>query len=253
MAPNKMKGGGKSNNKIGKGKDEVGRSKAAVTTTTPSINSPGPISESVLQNLTSNKTLPIFHHDGHSNEKNATGTGGYYKIYKQATTRFRNWMMWSLPPPFNCSNKMTSVNDLRKGADQILHHNVACLDKQPSPLPINVPKQVLDDPKTSIYYREKYAVIQFGGLEGGDYTHKYMVDVLAYCRAVFGFTRQVAKVASVNSSNLDNATRARVLGVAMQVAMDATVDVRNLDDATRASFAVDSESDWRALSCFGSQ
>jgi len=246
MAPNKKKGGGKSNNKKGKGKDEVGRSKTAVTTATSSlsnneINSPGPISESVLQNLTSNKTLPTFHHDGHSNEENATGTGGYYEIYKQATTRFRNWMKWSLPPPFNSSNKMTSVNDLRKGADQILHHNVACLDKQPPPLPIKVPKQVLDDLKTSIYYREKYAVIQFGGLKGGDYTHKYMVDVLAYCRAVLGFTRQVAKVASINSSNLDDAARARVLGVAMQVDMDATVDISNLDDATRAIFAVDSD------------
>jgi hypothetical protein len=150
-------------------------------------------------------------------------------------------MKWSLPPPFNSSNKMTSVNDLRKGADQILHHNVACLDKQPPPLPIKVPKQVLDDLKTSIYYREKYAVIQFGGLKGGDYTHKYMVDVLAYCRAVLGFTRQVAKVALINSSNLDDAARARVLGVAMQVDMDATVDISNLDDATRAIFAVDSD------------
>jgi hypothetical protein len=65
MAPNKKKGGGKSNNKKGKGKDEVGRSKAAVTTATSSlsnneINSPGPISESVLQNLTSNKRCPPF-------------------------------------------------------------------------------------------------------------------------------------------------------------------------------------------------
>ena len=189
MPPNKNKGGG-GRNKKGKGKAAIGREARASANT----NTPGTFSEYDLQNLTSKRILPTFHHNNDKRRKTNTGgfvKGGYYEIYKESTARFWTWMKRTLP-----SNKMTSVRDLPKGVDAILKHNMICLEHPPPPLAIDIPRKVLDCLQTSINYREKFALIRFGGL---DENHKYMVEALAHCFKVLKFARQVAKVASVDN------------------------------------------------------
>ena len=116
------------------------------------------------------------------------GSGGCYEIYKQSTTRFWEWMKQALP-----KSKMTSVNDLRKGADTVLELNIASLDDDP-PNPIIAPRAIMDDLSMSIKYRELFTETKYIDT-GGDNGHRYMVDVLKYCRSVLRFGRHVGRVA----------------------------------------------------------
>lgn len=74
MPPNKNKGGG-GRTKKGKGKAAIGREARASANT--NYNGPGTFSESDLQNLTSKRILPTFHHNDDKRRK--TNTGGFVK------------------------------------------------------------------------------------------------------------------------------------------------------------------------------
>jgi hypothetical protein len=44
---------------------------------------------------------------------------------------------------------------------------------------------------------------KFGSVESGDHGHKYMLEVLCYCRSVLEFSHHVAKVKSKNNKLRD--------------------------------------------------
>jgi len=141
--------------------------------------------------------LPTFHGKGGSARNDPTfgctgsGGGGYYEIYKKATTRFCDWMRSALP-----KSRMRSVNDLRRGADEIMDHNIRTMVEQKErpqqqegtpPNPIVAPADIMEELSTCIMYRQKFTDTKFG--DSGDFGHRYMIDTLRYCRSVLKFSR----------------------------------------------------------------
>jgi hypothetical protein len=217
MAPNNKKKGGRTNNNNKKkgGNKGAGAGTLPQTTTTASSSllTTRTAAPTMLGNITNNP-LPTFHHHSIKNNNkddgidSSSGGGGYYAIYKRATTNFWSWMKQTLP-----QSKMTTVNDLRHGADAVLECNIQSLDSdgcsarssRPTII-ILPPKAVLKELSLSIQYRQlmtssaKFAAHHVsgsssGGGGGGDQGHKYMLEVLCYCRSVLEFGRHVAKVA----------------------------------------------------------
>ena len=142
--------------------------------------------QDLLRSITN---VPVFHSTGQESAK-PSRSNNYYGIYKQATTRFWNWMKQALP-----ENKMTAINDLWKGADQLLEHNIALLQMPPPPPPIVVPPGIMADLSRSIRYRTFVAETKFGtSAEGEDEGHRYIIEVLRYCRKKLRYGRGVAKL-----------------------------------------------------------
>jgi hypothetical protein len=186
MAPNNKKGA--RTNKKNKGRAGL------APTSTPSATASSSRQDSL--SALRNSNLPTFHR---SNVQTSGTTGGYYEFYKRATTRFCAWMREALP-----ESKLTSVNDLRKGAEAILARNILSLEDTP-PDPIVTPKEVMAEPSASIQYRQLLTDTKFAET-GGDVGHRYMIQVLCYCRSVLRFGRRVAKVAILESSENAAAT-----------------------------------------------
>jgi hypothetical protein len=199
MAPNNKKGGRANNKKKGKGRAGLGQSSGSSNASTASTSNPSATASSRRQDsLTALRTtnIPTFHR---TNAETTGNTGGYYEVYKQATTRFWNWMKETLP-----ESKLMSVNDLSKAADAILDRNIQSLEGAP-PGPIVTPKHVMEELSVSIQYRQMLTATKFAET-GGDKGHQYMIEVLRYCRSVLRFGRRVAKVAILETNEKEATT-----------------------------------------------
>ena len=158
--------------------------------------------------------LPSFHKEDTAN----VVVGGYYPRYKQATTRFCEWMKRQLGP---MGRRFQAVNDLRKGADwvleQTIHHSMVAVDAnhhndndknnhdRASHNPtkhhhnttiVVAPKDILDDLDTSIRYRQLLTAERYPGTQG-DRGHEYMIGILKHCRSVLSVARRMARSAAL--------------------------------------------------------
>jgi hypothetical protein len=142
-------------------------------------------------------TLPTFH----DKEKRAStdNCGGHYAVYKEATLMFHNWMSFHACPNL----KMTSVNDYRNGVQRILDHNRSVYLKEEKD-PIVTPPEIMSSLSSSVRLREKVTAKHFGSKDGGDLGHRYIIDVLKYCRSALQFANRMADALNNTTENDEN-------------------------------------------------
>jgi hypothetical protein len=123
------------------------------------------------------------------------------------------------------TSKLRTMDDLWKAADQILRYNLKSLDlveqlkattdankrsdSGTNPLssttvtslllPILVPRQILEDLTTILYFRRMVLETRYGGCftggllrAGGDPSHRHILQSLQYCQSTLRYSRKVA-------------------------------------------------------------
>jgi hypothetical protein len=158
-------------------------------------------------------TLPTFH----DKQKNAStaNSGGHYAVYKEATLKFHNWISFQACPNL----EMTSVNDYRNGVQRILDHNRSVYLKEEKD-PIVTPPEIMISLSSSVRLREKVTAKHFGSKDGGDLGHRYIIDVLKYCRSALQFANRMAY--ALNDTNEGDENVPQMIG--------GRFDVLTLDD-----------------------
>jgi hypothetical protein len=115
---------------------------------------------------------------------------GYHQMYKDATLRFHNWMAQVACPGL----RMSAVDDYRKGVDFIVNQNMKVYLKEDEPSFIVAPPEIMANLASSIRLRERVTTRMFGSKDGGDVGHRYIIDVLEYCRCALRFGNRIAAV-----------------------------------------------------------
>jgi hypothetical protein len=143
--------------------------------------------------------------------------------YKEANGRFYHWMAQACP-----ESNMSAVNDYRHGVQQILKHNynVYCLSKQQSGALqeitntntslktaknekrfIIAPPAIMTSLATCIRLREKLTIRIYGSKKGGDDGHRYIIDVLKYCRSALRYANRMATAVHKEENNRTHETK----------------------------------------------
>lgn len=165
-------------------------------------------------NLSTN-SVPAFQ-NANRGSKDAPKVGMYDR-YKKATSAVKDFLKSKVSSVSTdgAPVQVSRVNDLSRAAERIMHHvaddaaaasrSVAAASvgsasagpdaptKQPDAVPIEIPKDVLEELEVSIKLREQ--VGEMYGPGGGDSGHRYMVDTLKHVRRVLMVTRKVSKIA----------------------------------------------------------
>ncbi len=166
-----------------------------------------------LQRLKS--LLPTFHEKQKTSTDPSIETGGLYATYKQATLRYHNWMAQEACP----NSKMSAVNDYRRAMQLILDKNWNVYNKKLENHNLIVtPPDILASLSTSIRLREKVTAEKFGSKNGGDAGHRYIIDVLKYCKSALRFANRIAAAvykASYNDEYVQDEMGGRFFALAL--------------------------------------
>jgi hypothetical protein len=118
---------------------------------------------------------------------------GYHQKYKEATLRFHTWMAQVACPGL----RMSAVDDYRRGVDFIVNQNMKSYTAEDGTnldSLIVAPPEILASLALSIRLRERVTTKMFGSKDGGDLGHRYIIDVLEYCRCALRFGNRIAAV-----------------------------------------------------------